>query len=49
MSTYLERNDLRAIDVRVSHTYCPVCYDQQAEAWSIAVKGHPNRTTPRAA
>jgi hypothetical protein len=49
MSTYLERHHLRPIDVRLSHTYCPVCYEQQAEAWSIAVKDGSERTTPRAA
>lgn len=49
MSTYLERHHLRPIDVRFSHTYCPVCYEQQAAAWSIAVKDGSGRTTPRAA
>jgi hypothetical protein len=49
MSSYLERHHLRPIDVRFSHTYCPVCYERQAAAWSIAVKRSPGRTTPRAA
>lgn len=49
MSTFLERHHLRPVDVRLSHTYCPVCYAQQAEAWSIPVPGSPDRTTPRAA
>ena len=50
MSTYLEQHDLRSVDVRLSHTYCPVCYEQQAEAWSIAVNDRSSeRTTPRAA
>jgi hypothetical protein len=49
MSAFLERHHLRPIDVRVSHTYCPVCYEQQAEAWSIDGKSGSERTTPRAA
>ena len=49
MSTFLERNHLQPVDVRLSHTYCPVCYEEQANAWSIGVKDNPDRTTPRAA
>ena len=49
MSAFLERHHLRPIDVRVSHTYCPVCYEQQAEAWSIAGEDRSQGTTPRAA
>jgi hypothetical protein len=49
MSTFLEEHHLRPVDVRLSHTYCPVCYEQQAEAWSIPVKDSPDQTTPRAA
>jgi hypothetical protein len=48
MSAFLERHHLRSTDVRVTHTYCPVCYEQQAEAWSIPAKGSPE-DTPRAA
>ena len=32
MSTFLEQHHLRANDVRVSHTYCPICYEEQAQA-----------------
>jgi hypothetical protein len=49
MSTFLERHRLQPIDVRLTHTYCPVCYEQQAEAWAIGGKGRGDRTTPRAA
>ena len=49
MSTFLERHHLQPSDIRLSHTYCPVCYERQAEAWSITVKDGPDRTTPRAA
>ena len=49
MSTFLERHHLSPIEVRLSHTYCPVCYKQQAEAWSISAQDNPERTTPRAA
>ena len=35
MSAYLERHHLRLSDVRLSHTYCPVCYERQARAWSL--------------
>ena len=49
MSTFLERHHLQPIDVRLTHTYCPVCYEQQAEAWAIDGKDRGNRTTPRAA
>jgi hypothetical protein len=48
MATFLEQHHLRPIDVRVSHTYCPVCYEEQAEAWSIS-KRRVQHTTPRAA
>lgn len=49
MSTFLERHHLQPVDVRLTHTYCPVCYEQQAEAWAIGGKGRGDRTTPRAA
>jgi hypothetical protein len=49
MSTFLERHHLQPIDVRLTHTYCPVCYEQQAEAWSISAKNPPDQATPRAA
>jgi hypothetical protein len=49
MSTFLEQHHLQPVDVRLSHTYCPVCHEQQAEAWSIPVKDSPEQTTPRAA
>ena len=49
MSAFLERHHLRANDVRMSHTYCPVCYKRQAKAWSLTPKVAPKRTTPRAA
>ena len=49
MTTFFERHHLRPVDVRLSHTYCPVCYEQQAEAWALSVKDLPDRTTPRAA
>jgi hypothetical protein len=49
MSTYLERHQLRPVDVRLTHTYCPVCYERQAQAWSLPVHDAPQRRTPRAA
>jgi hypothetical protein len=49
MSAYLERNHLSLVDVRLSHTYCPVCYERQVEAWSVPQKNPPLETTPRAA
>jgi hypothetical protein len=49
MSAYLEQHHLSLFDIRLSHTYCPVCYEQQAEAWAIPVKDSPEQTTPRAA
>ena len=49
MSTYLERYPLTLIDVRLSHTYCPVCYERQARAWSLPVIKPSVRTTRRAA
>jgi hypothetical protein len=48
MSTFLEQHHLRTVDVRFSHTYCPVCYEQQAEAWLIPVKNSPGQTERRA-
>ena len=49
MSAFLERHQLRPIDVRLTHTYCPVCYEQQAQAWAIGGKDRADETTPRAA
>lgn len=49
MSTFFERHHLKPIDVRLTHTYCPVCYEQQADAWAIGGKDGGDRTTPRAA
>ena len=49
MSIYLERYHLTLIDVRLSHTYCPVCYERQARAWSLPVSKPSVRTTRRAA
>jgi hypothetical protein len=49
MSAFLERHQLRPSDVRLSHTYCPVCYERQAEAWALAPKVVSKPTTPRAA
>jgi hypothetical protein len=48
MSTFLEQQHLRPVDVRFSHTYCPVCYQQQAEDWAISAKAG-SEETPRAA
>jgi hypothetical protein len=48
MSTFLERHRLLPTDVRLSHTYCPVCYEQQAAAWAIPGKDS-SEPTPRAA
>lgn len=48
MSAFLERHHLRPSEVRLTHTYCPICYEQQAEAWSIPAKDSPEHT-PRAA
>ena len=44
MSTYLDRHHLQSADVRLSHTYCPACYERQARAWSIPRKTRPIRT-----
>ena len=49
MSAFLDRHDLRPTDVRLTHTYCPVCYERQAQAWSLPVNENPQRRTPRAA
>jgi hypothetical protein len=48
VSTFLEQQHLRPVDVRFTHTYCPVCYERQAEAWAIAPKAGSEKT-PRAA
>ena len=49
MSTYLERHHLSLSDVRLSHTYCPVCYERQARAWSLPVSKPSMRMNRRAA
>ena len=35
LHTYLDRHHLRQTDFQLSHTYCPVCYSQQARAWHL--------------
>ena len=47
MSVYLERHHLKPAEVRLSHTYCPACYEKQATAWAFPQKD--GQTTPRAA
>jgi hypothetical protein len=49
MSAYLERHHLSLIDVRLSHTYCPVCYERQARAWALPVIKPTVRMPRRAA
>jgi predicted AAA+ superfamily ATPase len=44
MSAYLDRHHLQSVDVRLSHTYCPACYDGQARAWSLPRKSRTGRT-----
>jgi hypothetical protein len=44
MSSYLDQHHLQSADVRLSHTYCPVCYERQARAWSIPRKIRSSRT-----
>ena len=44
MSAYLDRHHLQSIDVRLSHTYCPACYERQALAWSVPQKPELGRT-----
>ena len=43
MSTYLHRHHLQQGDVKLSHTYCPACYDRQARAWSLPGKDRSAR------
>ena len=44
MSAYLNLHHLQSVDVKLSHTYCPACYDRQASAWSLPRKNRPGRT-----
>jgi hypothetical protein len=49
MSAYLERHGLSLTDVRLSHTYCTLCYERQARAWSLPLKKPSVRMPRRAA
>ena len=49
MSAYLEQHHLSLIDVRLSHTYCPLCYEQQAQAWALPENDPSVKIPPRAA
>ena len=49
MSTYLEQHHLNLIDVRLSHTYCPLCYEQQAQAWALPEEKPTVKIPPKAA
>ena len=49
MSAYLERHELSLIDVRLSHTYCPLCYEQQAKDWALPLKKPSVGIPPKAA
>ena len=44
MSAYLNRHHLQTVDVQLSHTYCPACYERQAQAWSIPRKTRRTRS-----
>ena len=44
MSTYLDRHHLQQMDVRLSHTYCPTCYEMQARAWFIPPRQSSRRS-----
>jgi hypothetical protein len=44
MSTFLNRHQLQSVDMKLSHTYCPACYERQARAWSLPKKTRPGRT-----
>jgi hypothetical protein len=44
LKTFLDRHELLEIDVKLSHTYCPSCYDRQARAW-LHPKSAPSKTT----
>lgn len=49
MSTYLERHKLNVVDVQFSHTYCPLCYEQQAKEWALPFKKPSVGVPPKAA
>jgi hypothetical protein len=46
MSAYLDRHHLQQMDVRLSHTYCPACYEAQARAWFLPPR-HSSRRSDR--
>jgi hypothetical protein len=35
LQTYLDRHRIDQTGIRLSHTYCPSCYKQQARVWQI--------------
>jgi len=45
MPVYLEEHHLRPKDVRLSHTYCPACYELQVKAWALPPQAPRSRTT----
>jgi len=35
LQTYLDRHRIDQDAIRLSHTYCPSCYKQQARVWQV--------------
>jgi uncharacterized protein (UPF0212 family) len=35
LQTYLDRHHIDQTSIRLSHTYCPSCYQQQARVWRV--------------
>lgn len=35
LQTYLERHRIDQSVIRLSHTYCPSCYEKQARVWQV--------------
>ena len=44
LKTFLDRHELLEMDLQLTHTYCPSCYDRQARAWLHSTRPAPNRT-----
>ena len=49
MSIYLERHSLNVVDVRFTHTYCPICYEHQAREWALPLTKPSVGRPPKAA
>lgn len=46
LEAYVDRYHLGPLDYRLSHTYCPSCFAEQAKAWDLPSVAPPASRRP---